>query len=70
MDFSEALTALKAGKRIHGSNWPAGTYVALQLPDENSKMTIPYLYLHSEESNMPWLPMYGDMFTDEWAVLD
>ena len=70
MDFSEALTALKEGKRIHGIEWPDGTYVARQVPDENSKMTIPYLYIHYADANMPWSPIYTDMFTDAWAVLD
>jgi len=70
MNFSEALDALKAGDRIHATRWPDETYIAMQVPDENSKMNVPYLYLHTQNKNMPWTPIYNDLFTDEWAVVE
>ena len=45
-DFSEALRLLKKGYTVTRVGWNnAGIYVKLQRPDENSKMTEPYLYM-------------------------
>lgn len=46
MNFSQALELIKAGKWCNRSGWNNdGIWVALQVPDENSKMTMPYLYM-------------------------
>ena len=46
-DFSTALDDLKKWQKItrNGWNWK-GMYLQLQTPDENSKMSLPYIYIN------------------------
>jgi len=46
MDFSQALLEAKSGKSITRKGWNGkGMSVSIQMPDEDSKMTRPYLYM-------------------------
>ena len=46
MRFSGALECLRNGHKLQRLGWNGkGLCVQLQTPDENSKMTLPYLYL-------------------------
>lgn len=44
-DFSEALKYAKEGKKIARLQFQDTCYIMAQYPDENSKMTKPYLYM-------------------------
>lgn len=45
MNFGKALEALKEGKKVARAGWNGkGIYIELQLPDQHSKMTLPYIY--------------------------
>lgn len=47
MNFGQALEALKEGKKVTRTGWNnPGITVELQVPDSNSKMTKPYLYMN------------------------
>ena len=71
MDFSEALTNLKAGVRMQRKGWNGrGMFVAAQFPDERSKMTLPYLYLKTVKNEfVPWVASHTDLFSDDWEVI-
>ena len=50
-NFGEALESMKQGKKVcrkrwgyHGSN----IHLELQVPDEHSKMTLPYIFMYKE----------------------
>ncbi len=48
LTFSEALELLKKGKTVTRSDWygsEAKPVVKMQVPDKDSKMTEPYLYM-------------------------
>ena len=46
MNFGLAIEAAKMGKKIARKGWNGkGIYLELQVPDEHSKMTLPYLYI-------------------------
>lgn len=46
MNFSEALDCLKRGDLIQRAGWNGkGMYIEMQNPDENSKMTLPYIFM-------------------------
>ena len=48
MNFGEALTGLKTGKAMARRGWNGkGIFIKAQFPDENSKMTAPYIYIDS-----------------------
>lgn len=68
MDFSEALKILKVGGRVSRSGWNGkGMFLALQVPDENSKMKRPYIYITPDaEYVVPWVASQADLLTEDW----
>lgn len=70
-DFSDALRALKEGKRISRSGWNGkGMFLAMQTPDEHSKMKRPYIYIvPGPEWVVPWVASQADMLADDWFVV-
>lgn len=72
MDFSNALIALKEGKKVTNGNWNGkDMYIAAQFPDENSKMTRPYLYIKDAQDNfVPWLCAQHDLFSENWEIFE
>lgn len=68
MNFSLALELLKAHTRMRRAGWNGkGMYIALQVPDQNSKMTLPYLYISTADSHIvPWLASQTDILADDW----
>lgn len=72
MDFSDALKAVKAGKKIQRKGWNGkGMWIEIQRPDKNSKMTLPYLYLnYPNGTRVPWLASQTDMLEEDWVVLE
>jgi len=45
--------------------------VELQVPDENSKMTLPYLYitLPAKEGVVPWTISQTDALAEDWMIV-
>jgi Protein of unknown function (DUF2829) len=72
MDFSSALRELRAAKRITRAGWNGkGMWLALQRPDENSKMKRPYIYISIITGELvPWVASHGDLLADDWYVVD
>jgi hypothetical protein len=76
--FSTALEAVKQGKAIQRSGWNgSGLKVKLQRPDENSEMTLPYLYIEYPENakttpgaRCPWLASQTDILAEDWQVVE
>lgn len=70
--FEQALVWLKSGEKVARLGWNgAGQWVALQVPDEHSKMTLPYLYIHTVRGDLvPWLASQTDLLASDWVVVD
>lgn len=70
LSFSEALIALKQGKRVARLGWNGmGQWIEMQVPTDNSKMTLPYLFIHTVDNHMvPWLASQSDLLMDDWIV--
>jgi hypothetical protein len=68
MDFGQALVELRAGHRVTRDGWNgAGQYIALQVPDERSKMKKPYLYISPVDGEfVPWLASQTDLLAEDW----
>ena len=74
--FSWALEQVKAGVAIAREGWNGkGLCIKAQFPDENSIMTLPYLYIEypSDAQNTPgarcpWLASQTDIMTDDWGT--
>lgn len=82
MDFGDVIKAMKKDntKKFARKGWNGkGIYIQLQVPDENSKMTLPYIYmvtnnLKSDNPDaprgcVPWLASQTDMLCDDWIEL-
>jgi len=79
MNFGEALEYLKSGEKVARQGWNGkGIFIEVQRPDENSKMTSPYIFIDTTgletdneaapKSLVPWLASQTDMLAEDWAV--
>ena len=83
MDFSDALIGLKENSKLTRKGWNGkGMWIELQTPDENSKMTKPYVYMcipkgstkqfgdeSKETDRIPWLVSQTDLLAEDWECM-
>lgn len=71
LDIGDAVYHLKAGKKISRKGWNGkDMYLELQTPDENSKMTLPYVYMRTAQGDLvPWLCSQTDLLAEDWQVI-
>jgi len=72
MEFGYALEEIKnsTSKGMRLPQWGTDVVILVQRPDENSKMTAPYLYVKSRFGNVPWKGTMIEMFANNWEVVD
>ena len=72
MDFGDAIRALKDGKIVTRAGWNGkNMWLKLQVPDDHSKMTLPYIYMRTADENLvPWLASQTDMLGEDWMELN
>jgi len=72
MNFSEALEELKNERRVQRQGWNGkGMWIALQRPDEHSKMGLPYIYMSTVGGQLvPWLASQTDLLAEDWQFVD
>ena len=71
MDIGAAIAAMREGKKVTRAGWNGpGQWIALQVPDENSKMGKPYLYISPVDGQFaPWLASQTDILASDWAEI-
>ena len=71
MNFGDALSALKEGKRVSRTGWNGkGMWLEMQVPDAHSKMTLPYIYMNTAQDDLvPWLASQTDMLAEDWGIV-
>ena len=72
LTFGEVIAILKnKGGKFFRVGWNGkGQYISLQNPDENSKNTLPYLYIITVKGDrVPWLASQTDMLAEDWDEL-
>ena len=74
MDFGQALTILKnsePGTSVARAGWNgANQHLELQVPDENSKMSLPYIFITTVGGDrVPWLASQTDMLAEDWMIV-
>jgi Protein of unknown function (DUF2829) len=80
MNFGQALEQLKLGAKVAREGWNGkGIFIELQVPDEHSKMTHPYIYIDTTglqtdnpaapKNRVPWLASQTDMLSEDWVVV-
>lgn len=70
LDFGMALFLLKQGKKIRLPYWSEDVFLTIQEPDDNSKMTHPYIYVTSRFGLVPWVATQVEMLSEKWSVID
>lgn len=79
LDFGLALHLLKNKKKIRREGWNnSDAFLELQVPDANSKMTLPYIYMeypvgskpYPQGCKVPWLASQTDMLANDWEVVE
>ena len=70
--FDVALVKLKEQLKVAREGWNGkGMYVALQTPDENSKMKRPYIYMLPVDGQfVPWIASQTDLLAKDWFVVE
>lgn len=79
--FGQALSAMQSGNKVTRAGWNGqqleelyghgqGMWIALQIPDEYSKMTLPYFYMKTIQGDrVPWVASNTDLFATDWMVV-
>lgn len=72
LSFEAALRFVKQGKKLSRTGWNGGgQYIAIQLPDENSKMRKPYIFISPVDGELvPWLASQTDLLAEDWYVVE
>lgn len=67
-DFSWALYELKQGNKVCRKGWNGrNMWLCLQVPDENSKMRRPYIYMSPVDGDLvPWVASQSDLLAEDW----
>lgn len=68
MNIGDAVAALKCGEKVARAGWNGkGMHLELQVPDEHSKMTLPYVYMKTVQGDLvPWLASQTDLLAEDW----
>jgi len=69
--IGQAVKEMRNGKRVSRSGWNGkGMYLALQVPDANSKMSLPYVYMKTADDKLvPWLCSQTDLLAVDWDTV-
>lgn len=72
MNFGCALAWLKGGKRAARKGWNGkDMWLELQVPDEHSKMTLPYIYMRTAQGDLvPWIASQTDILASDWYEVE
>lgn len=71
MNFGKALDELNAGKRVTRIGWNNSKIsIELQMPDANSKMTKPYIYMNKYDDKFPCDLSCESILADDWVFAE
>ena len=70
-EFEVALNLIKNGRCVARKGWNGkGQYVALIVPLEGTKMTLPYIFIHTAQGErVPWIASQGDLLAEDWHIV-
>lgn len=71
MDFGDAIRAMQKGLKVCRKGWNNTTlYLEIQNPDENSKMTKPYIYMGKGDEKFPCDLSCESILADDWFIVE
>ena len=70
-DIGWAVDELWDARKVRRRGWNGPTqHLTLQRPDKNSKMTLPYIYITTEQGDLvPWLCSQTDLLAGDWEAV-
>jgi len=70
-DIGWAVGTMHNGTRVTRKGWNGkDMYLELQVPDLNSKMTLPYVYMKTVKGDLvPWLCSQTDLLATDWEIV-
>lgn len=70
MTFGWAIKQMHNGSKVSRAGWNGkGMWIALQVPDAGSKMTLPYIYMSTVTGDLvPWLASQADVLATDWDI--
>ena len=70
MNFGEALSELKKGKKITTKVWWYA-YIKLHIPNDLDVISMPYIYMVlSFKEKIVWMPTHTEILDDDWSVVE
>lgn len=68
--IGRAIDEMRAGQKVVRDGWNGKSqWCELQIPDANSKMTKPYVFITTAEGNrIPWLCSQSDLLATDWHI--
>lgn len=65
-----AVKQMRDRQKVRRRGWNGkGMWLALQMPDEHSKMTLPYIYMSTAQGELvPWLCSQTDILAVDWEI--
>lgn len=68
--IGKAVKEMRNGRRVTRAGWNGpGQCLELQVPDEHSKMTLPYIYIRTVQGDLvPWLASQTDILAIDWQL--
>ncbi|MEE8489920.1 MAG: MW1434 family type I TA system toxin [Acidimicrobiia bacterium] len=66
-DIGWAVKQLHEGRSVGRSGWHGAHWITLRLPDNQSDMEDPYVYIDPENGGrIPWLCSQSDLLATDW----
>lgn len=71
LNFGDAIQRMRMGHAVTREKWNGpNQWIALQTPNENSKMLRPYIYISPVDGQLvPWLASQTDMLESDYVDL-
>jgi hypothetical protein len=76
-DFGRALEHLEQGYRVARKGWNAHHTLGLQVPDDTSANTLPYIFMvvgtdaaDMQGKRVPWVASQTDLLAEDWSVVE
>ena len=72
MGIGWAIKQMWNGRKVQRAGWNGkGMWLAIQVPDTNSKMSLPYIYMSTVTKDLvPWLASQTDILATDWNVVE
>lgn len=68
--IGRAIDEMREGRRVTREGWNGkNQHLELQKPDQQSKMTLPYVFITTVDGNkVPWLCSQTDLLATDWRT--